>query len=72
MHKWATDKKYVKTRRFDKGELEQLPDEETREVIGGQPMEHPDEMLPAVSEFLADLRKEIGSTKPVNGRSRLK
>ena len=63
MYKWAAERNYVKVQRFDKGELERRPDEETKDVIGGQPMEHPDEMLPTVSEFLTDLRKEIGDLR---------
>ena len=60
MYKWAKDRKYTKVRRFDKGELEQRPDEETRRDIGGPPMEHPEEMLPSVPDFIAALRKEMG------------
>ena len=48
MYKWAKDRKYTKVRRFDKGELEKRPDEETRRELGGQPMENPNEMLPTV------------------------
>ena len=39
---------------------EQRPNEETRRDIGGQPMEHPEEMLPTVPDFIAALRKEMG------------
>ena len=60
MYKWAKDRKYTKVRSFDKDELEQRPDEETRRDIGGQPMEHPEEMLPTVPNFIAALRKEMG------------
>lgn len=60
MYKWAKDRKYTKVRRFDKGELEKRPDEETRRELDGQPMENPDKMLPTVPAFIASLRKEMG------------
>ena len=63
MYTWAEERKYVKVRRFNGAELEERPEDETKDVIGGQPMEHPSEMLPLVSELLEDLRLEIGDPR---------
>ena len=60
MYKWAKGRKYATVRSFDKGELEKRPDEETRREMGGEPMEHPEEMLPTVPALVASLRKEMG------------
>ena len=59
MNEWADDRNKVKDRQFDGLTLEERPEEETKDEIGELPMEEPTEMLPAVPDFLASLRKEM-------------
>ena len=59
IYEWADDRNKVKDRQFDGLTLEERPEEETKDEIGELPMEEPTEMLPAVPDFPASLRKEI-------------
>ena len=70
MYEWANDRNKVKDRQFDGLTLEERPEEETKDEIGARPMEEPTEMLPAVPDFLASLRKEMNDVQATCKRRR--
>ena len=59
MYKWAEETANLKIRKFDGAGLEARPEEETKDEIGGTPMQHSREMLPPVAKLVEHLRVQL-------------
>mmetsp|Transcript_33558 Transcript_33558/g.60169 ORF Transcript_33558/g.60169 Transcript_33558/m.60169 type:complete len:403 (+) Transcript_33558:325-1533(+) len=60
MYEWAKEHGYVVTRSYEQAEPDERPYSETREEVGGEPMQHSEEMLPTVERAFELLAVEMG------------